>query len=465
MPATVTIPAGQTFGVVPITIAETGLDGIHYTTITAVATGYLSAGGTITIHDDQTATLTVSLPASMNENTEVPVLAGTVTSSAAPASNITVQLTSSDSTGLTTPPTVVLLAGQTTAKFYVIMHDDHVIDDSRSISVTASVPDWTSGSASMTDVDDDATLAVVLPASTWEGQGVQQNAGTVEIGGTSTSPLVVSLASGNSGDLTVPASVTIPAGQTLATFDFTAVQNSLHQGPQSVVVTATAAGLATGAGSIQVLDDNVDHFSFHTLTGPETADVPFAVTVVACDVLGNPILVYSGTASLAASGQSGSLLVAPTSLTLISGVWTGSVTLDAVDPKVTLHVNNGAGQTGASGSFALQYGPLAAFQWSTIASPRPKGAPFPATLTAKDANGFTVTGFTGTATLSGFVRSGHANQILVYPDSTLYGSTNDYFQTALTALGLNSTEYTYTDESDFESGAGQRGPQHHPGNR
>ena len=305
------------------------------------------------------------------------------------------QLASSDTTGLTTPPTVVLLAGTTTARFCLIMHDDHVIDGNRSINVTASVPDWTSGSASMIDVDDDATLGVILPASTWEGQGVQQNAGTVQIGGTSTVPLVVSLASSNASELTVPASVTIPAGQTSATFSFTAVQNSLHQGPQSVVVTATATGLTSGTASIEVLDDNVDHFSIGTIASPETANVPFTVTVFAYDVLNNQILVYNGTVSLTATGQGGSLPVTPTSITFVAGVWTGSVAVDAVDPNARLHVSNGAGQTGTSGSFALPCGPLAGFQWSTIASSQTQGAPFPVTLTATDANGFPVTTFTG----------------------------------------------------------------------
>lgn len=370
VPSTVTIPTGSTSALFTTTIAETGLDGIHSATITAAATGYVPGDGTITIHDDQTASLTVSLPASLPEDTEVPQLTGVVTSSVAPAANITVQLASSDTTGLTVPPTVVLLAGQTTAQFCLIMHDDHVVEGNRSISVTASVPGWTSGSASMIDVDDDATIEVILPTSTWEGQGVQQNAGTVQIGGTLSVPLVVSLASSNTGDLTVPASVTIPAGQTSAAFNFTAVQNNLHQGPQSVVVTATAPGLATGSMSIQVWDDNVDHFSFGGITGPETGDVPFTVTLLACNVLNNTILVYNGTVSLTAVGQSGSLPVTPASITFVAGVWTGNVTVNALDPNVTLHVHNGAGQTGTSGSFAVQYGPLAGYQWSTIASPQ-----------------------------------------------------------------------------------------------
>ncbi|MGO9115920.1 MAG: dockerin type I domain-containing protein [Thermoguttaceae bacterium] len=454
VPATVTIPAGQTSAPFSITIADdANINGIQDATIAATATGYVSGSGTIAIHDSQTATLTVSLPASMPENTEAPVLAGTVTSSVAPSSDITVQLTSSDPTGLTTPPTVVLDAGTTTAQFYLIMHDDHVIEGNRSISVTASVPDWTSGSASMIDLDDDATLEVILPASTWEGQGVQHNAGTVQIGGTLTVPLVVTLASSNTAELTVQPTVTIPAGQTSASFDFTAVQNSLHQGPQSVQVTATATGLASGTTSLQVLDDNLDHFSFDTIAGPETAGVPFAVTIRACDVLNNPILVYSGTASLTASGQSGSLPVTPTSITFASGVWMGNVAVNAVDPTVTLHLSNGAGQTATSGSFAVQYGALASFQWSTIASPQTQGTPFPVTLTAKDANGFTVSDFTGAVTLSGLVKnvSGHANQVLLLSDSI-----DDYFQTALTALGMKFV--TYTDDSDFETALASANP-------
>ena len=165
---------------------------------------------------------------------------------------------------------------------------------------------------------DDQTLAVSLPASTWEGQGVQQNAGTVQIGGTSTVPVVVSLASSNTSELTVPASVTIPAGQTSATFNVTAVQNSVHQGPQSVQVTATATGFTAGAGSIQVLDDNLDHFSFDTIAGPQADGVSFSVTVSACDVLNNTIATYqrSGLAHGPRPGRS--LSITPASITFSS---------------------------------------------------------------------------------------------------------------------------------------------------
>ena len=68
------------------------------------------------------------------------------------------------------PATVTIPAGQTSASFNVTMHDDHVIEGNRPIAVTAQMDNWTSGSATMTDIDDDGTLAVTLPASGWEGQ-------------------------------------------------------------------------------------------------------------------------------------------------------------------------------------------------------------------------------------------------------------------------------------------------------
>ena len=58
------------------------------------------------------------------------------------------------------------------------------------------------------------------------------------------------------------------------------------------------------------------------------------------------------------------------------------------------------GGAGTSNTFATQPGPVASFQWSTIASPQYKNVAFPVTLTAKDANGYTVTGFGGTVSLS-----------------------------------------------------------------
>ena len=91
-------------------------------------------------------------------------------------------MSSSDTTGLTVPATVTIPAGQTSVSFDVTMHDDHVIEGNRPITVSALMDTWTPGSATLTDIDDDASLAVSLPASGWKGQTLT-GAGSVTLGG------------------------------------------------------------------------------------------------------------------------------------------------------------------------------------------------------------------------------------------------------------------------------------------
>ena len=127
VPATVVIPAGQVSAPVPVTIIDDGLlNGPEAVSITASATGYAAGTATTTVHDNETATLSVTLPATAHETAGT--IIGTVTSSAAPTQNITVQLTSSDTTRLTVPATVTLLAGQTSVNFTATLLDDHVIE-------------------------------------------------------------------------------------------------------------------------------------------------------------------------------------------------------------------------------------------------------------------------------------------------------------------------------------------------
>ena len=353
------------------------------------------------MHDNETATLTMTLPSTANE-LGVSVT-GTLTCSAGARHDIAVQLTSSDPAQIAVPETVILPAGQTSVDFTATLLDDHIMESGPNpVALTASVENWTSGSATINVLDGDHTMTVMLPTSGWEGQTLS-GAGTIQIGGTLTTDLVVSLASSDTTQLSVPATVTIPAGQLSANFDVTLVDNGLRTGPQSETLTATASGLPTAVGSMVVDDADLDHLTVSTIAGPQTAGVPFTVTATAYDILGNVIQVYDAAATLGATGSSG-ICRRPTTVTFVNGVWTGDVAVNAVDPSVTLQVTDPtSGIAATSNVFATQAGPLASFQWSTIASPEYQGASFPVTLTAKDANGYTVTDFDGNTALTGWV--------------------------------------------------------------
>jgi autotransporter-associated beta strand protein len=90
-----------------------------------------------------------------------------------------------------------------------------------------------------------------------------------------------------------------------------------------------------------------------------------------------------------------------------------------------LKLNNGA-VTSTSNSFAVQPGAVASLAWSAVPSPQGVDIPFPATLTAKDVNGYTVTGFNGTAALSGLVGSTTSASVLGKPTPDWSGNSGTY---------------------------------------
>ena len=302
VPATVVISAGQLSGSVPLTIIDDGLlDGPEAVNITASASGYVNGTGTVSVHDYHTAVMTISLPETAHETGGT--IIGTVISGAAAARNITVELTSSDTMRLTVPATVTLLADQMSVNFTATLLDDHIIESGETpVTVTSHVENWTDGSATVNIIDDDRTMTVTLPASGWEGQTLS---GTVQLGGTLTAPLAVSLSSSDTTQLTLPATVTIAAGSTSATFTATLVDNGLRTGPQTEQITATASGLPTATANVLVKDADVDYYTFTTISSPTEAGVPFAVTADAYDILGNPITVYNGTVTLSGTGTGG----------------------------------------------------------------------------------------------------------------------------------------------------------------
>jgi hypothetical protein len=204
-------------------------------------------------------------------------LAGTA--SAAPTRDIVVQLASNLSSRLSVPATVTLKAAQTTASLNVTVVEDTIINGTQNATVTASAENWTSGTATVAVADNDATMTLTLPASGWAGQTLA-GAGTVKIGGTLASALVVNLVSSDPTVLAMPSSVTIAAGQTSATFNVALVQDNAKVGTRSATVTATASGLpATTSAAVTVHDSTLDHLGFDAIptTQARTAGTPFSV--------------------------------------------------------------------------------------------------------------------------------------------------------------------------------------------
>lgn len=397
VPASVIITGGQTTATFPVAIVNDPiLDGTQTLTIAAAASGYTGGSAALAVQDNETATLTLLIPRAAREGDGV--LQGTVQMSAVAAGPIVVTLLSSDPAEVQVPASVTIPQGQTSATFPITIVNDNRLDPKVATTISAQVANWTGDSKTISIYDNESTAVVVsLPALR---EGDAPGSGTVRIGGTLPTDTLVLLDSSDLSELTVPATMTIPAGATSATFPATPVDDPLADGAQPVTVTATIPSLTSGSASGSVADNDAHHFTFGAIASPQVRNGPVAITVAAKDVNDATITNYNSSVGLTATVAGAGVPVTPATLTgWVNGVFAGNVAVDA-NGSAVLTANDGQGHTGVSNAFTLGSGPLDHFGWAPIASPQPQDTFFNVTIQAQDIGNNPVTTFNGTAALA-----------------------------------------------------------------
>ena len=204
------------------------------------------------------------------------------------------------------------------------------------------------GSHSLAPSSPPLTLTIT-PNTFAENAGASAASGTVSIPTALGAPLVVTLVSSDLTEATVPATVTIAAGQTVSpAFAVAAVDDAVLDGTQTVTVTASAAAYTDGTGALQVTDDEV------SLTGvtPGAANTPLNLTFITNlrnGALNSPSLFRFG------SGAN-----IPVGLTLdpATGLLSGTIALSnaAGDYQIVIERYNSLGES-VSQSYTLTIGP------------------------------------------------------------------------------------------------------------
>jgi len=175
--------------------------------------------------------------------------------------------------------TVRIAAGQTNATISVPVVRDWTVepDETFYVNLTDAGGTWIQDhQAAGTIRNDDAppTLTVSVSASSVaETAGTGALTGTVRRNGPPDSPLVVSLASANTAELTVPASVTIEAGQASATFAISVLDDAVYDANQAVAITASAAAFASGSATVTVVDNEQPAFALSLDFGTSSSPV------------------------------------------------------------------------------------------------------------------------------------------------------------------------------------------------
>jgi hypothetical protein len=430
VPSTIVVAPGQTNVDLDITIIDdTLLDGTQTATVTATATGFVSAHASIAVYDNETSTLQVVLPPTVIGSPGT--IQGRLLSSGVPAASFTASLTSSDTNEIQVPPTVVIPPGQTSIVFNVTVLDDGRINGPQTVTVTAHVSGWTDGSTNIVVLDNEnVNLAVSLPGVATEGAGLLSNAGHVSISGTLPTNLVVTLSSSNATEVAPsPPTATIPAGQLTANFNLFVGHDPAVTGPLNVAINADAPGFITGSSTMLILD--------YESPPPPTNPVP---ANLATNIPANTSLSWSGGSGDVTNDVYLGTNPAPGPAEFLGSTTGLSWTHPLLDPNTTYYWKVVSRRGGFAGSAIWRFTTRGVdhFAWGNISSPQWVGQPFGVSVTAQDELGRTVQNFPGPVTLSGWTG-------VNFGTNTLLGSP----PASLTDIGNYTLAFAFTPNTNI----------------
>lgn len=154
-----------------------------------------------TINVNPVLSLTIS-PSSISELGGVAT--GTITRQLDLTSDVTVLLSSSDTSEATVPASITIPANQASATFSVVAQDDNLLDGVQTVTITATIAGFRSESDTVVVTDFEQLLVSITDGAISENGGT--TTATVTRGNADNSqPLTVNLSSDDASEATVPA--------------------------------------------------------------------------------------------------------------------------------------------------------------------------------------------------------------------------------------------------------------------
>ncbi len=280
-PDQITILAGQSSATFTIVAVQDDLiEGDELGLLNLSAPGYPDTAAALSINQSDLPTIALSLPASIDEGTLDGSVTGQVSIGVPRLLPTQIQLTSSDEFSLFVLPTVTIPAGATSADFTLASLEDGDVNGDRTVTISASALPDQGGPAIPSTTVDQTTVVIDNdgPKLTFDAFPLsmdESGSGTVTVtqNGVLEADLIVELTSSDSSEMSVPPTVTIPAGLSSATFVISGVPDAVVDGDQLVALTATAPGFPAASVSLTITDSD----------GPDLVvdqvEVPTAATI------------------------------------------------------------------------------------------------------------------------------------------------------------------------------------------
>ncbi|WP_316829641.1 Calx-beta domain-containing protein [Pedobacter aquatilis] len=267
-PKTITIPAGQTTGTITIPVL---MDAITESTETVIATltgtnnaliSASSTAATINIIDANTASVSISTAATVNEGAGTATF--TVTLDNAVQNAFTVDYTTVNGTALAgsdytaTSGTLTFPAGSaagTIRTFTVPIINDNVAEPNETFSATLSNITGSiviaNATATTTIIDNDAATATITAGVTGNENGPVSGTFTVTLSNPASADTQLTYTLGGTAtegsdySTITTKTITIPAGQTTGTITIPVLTDAIVEGTETVIATLSASNNAT----------------------------------------------------------------------------------------------------------------------------------------------------------------------------------------------------------------------------
>lgn len=255
VPASVTIAAGSNETTVSVSaVDDTLLDGPQNLSINAQANGYSSATANLTVTDFETLSGTLS-SSSIAENSGEGVVTWRIfRSNSDNASPLTVQLASSDTSEIAISPSAVIPGGQDSVLVGVTVVDDALLDGTISVQLTVSAAGYQTGSSNI-NVLDHETITVSLDRTELAEGGTATTGNLTLSFPAPTAGFTALLSTTPANQASFPPQIAFPAGQSSASFPFSALDDYAVEGTQNLKLFVSGLG-AIGSVVDLVITDN-----------------------------------------------------------------------------------------------------------------------------------------------------------------------------------------------------------------
>lgn len=240
LPAPIIIPDQQSGMAFPVYAIDNDIfEGEILLLLRALAEGHLEALDSLTIIDDETASLSVSISESEAEEGETVFI--TISRDVVTDQALTVSMFSSHPLKILPPASISIAAGLASETFQVQLFDNDIPELHQEVFITARAPYHSEASSSILVLDNDipSLTFTIMPDTISEGGGPFAAWGTISRNKPGNTPILLTLSAEPAGQVYLPPTLTIPGGLNERQFNIGAIDNNLLDGTRHVEISAS----------------------------------------------------------------------------------------------------------------------------------------------------------------------------------------------------------------------------------